>query len=313
MTDAGNAIQIDIQSAPISAFEQAQGAIRFNLGYISGEFSKNITSADLFVRIWFQRGLDMEWENVQFKLNNGRKIFRQKLPAGLTVTTFYAQLYGWVAPEESDPDLVAEFELTDFELSIKEIQVGKFAGEPLGLDTTIEPPPPPVIIPFEMELDVIADVQATQARAIFYTSHEATTRVIYGLSPLGMTSEVNDLTFTQFHDIILPNLEVAQLYYAQFFSISKLTGQEIFSDVKSFFTAPELTITSFLGNPDVDLIIKTKRELEVINRIGGVDNLLTTIPDAEDDVSLHSNFTVHPKVELGVTNLIGNNFDTLVL
>jgi hypothetical protein len=312
MTDAGKAIQIDIQSAPISAFEQAQGAIRFNLGYISGEFSKNITIADLFVRIWFQRGLDMEWESVQFKLNNGRKVFRQKLPAGLTVTTFYAQLYGWVAPEENDLDLVAEFELTDFELSIKEIQVGKFAGEPLGLDTTSEPPPPPVIIPFEMELDVIADVQATQARAIFYTSHKGTTRVIYGLSPIGMTSEVNDLTFTQFHDIILPNLEVARLYYAQFFSISELTGEEIYSDVKSFFTSPELTITSFLGNPDVDFIIKAKQELAVMNSIGETDNLLTTDPDAEDDLILNSSFTTHNKIELAVTNLIGNNFDTLV-
>lgn len=312
MNDAGNPIQIDIQSAPISCFEQAQGAIRYNLGYISGEFSKNITADDLYVRIWFQRGLDMEWENVQFRLNSGRKVFRQKLPAGLTVTTFYAQLYGWIAPEESDPDLVAEFELTDFELSVKEIPMGKFAGEPLGLDMSVDPPPPPVIIPFEMYLDIIGEVEATQARAVWFTTHEATTKVIYGLSPVGMTSEVEDLTFTQFHSILIPNLEVNRLYYAQFYSTSKITGEEIFSDVKSFFTGPDLTITCFLENPDVDFAIRTKTELEIANVLGETDNLLTLLPDGEDVFHSATDFSAHVKVEMAVTNIIGNDFDTLV-
>lgn len=312
MNDAGNPIQIDIQSAIISCFEQNQAAIRYNLGYISGEFSKNITSDDLYVKIWYQRGLNMTWQSIQYRLNPGRKVFRQKLPAGLTVATFYVQLYGWIAPEETDPDLVAEFELTDFELSVKEIPIGKFAGEPLGLDTSGEPPPPPVIVPFEMYLDIIGEVQATQARAVWFTTHEATTRVIFGLSPLEMYNVVEDLTFTQYHSIIMSGLEVNRLYYAQFYSTSKITGQTIYSDVKTFFTGPELTITCFLENPDVDFAIRTKQELEIANILGDTDHLLTLLPDAEDDVILNADFAVKTKVELAITNIIGNDFDTIV-
>jgi|GEM_PF-1730321 len=312
MTDAGNGIQIDIQSAPISVFEQSNAAIRYNLGYISGEFSKNLTTQDLFVRIWFKRGIDMQWENIQFKLNKGRKTFRQKLPAGLTVIIFYAQLYGWISPDLESGSIDADFELTDFELSIKEIPIGKFGGEPLGLDTGEEPPPPPPISPFEMYLDIVGDVQATSARAVWYTTHEATTRVIYGLSPLSMTQEVSDPTFTQFHSIILPNLQINRLYYAQFFSISKITGEEINSNIKSFFTGPELTITNILNNPIVEFITKMKQELEMVNALGETDDLLTLEPDAEDGYYTDTIFTTHNKTEMEIGNLIGNDFDTLV-
>ena len=312
MNDAGNPIQVDIQSAIISCFEQAQGAIRYNLGYISGEFSKNITADDLYVKIWFQRGLNMAWQSIQYRLNPGRKIFRQKLPAGLTVASFYVQLYGWIAAEEGDPDLTAEFELTDFELSVKEIPMGKFAGEPLGLDTSSEPPPPPVVEPFEMHLDIIGEVQATQARAVWFTTHDATTKVIYGLSPLEMYNEVEDLTFTPYHSIIMTGLEVNRLYYAQFYSTSKITGETIYSDVKTFYTGPELTITCFLENPDVDFEAKIKQEFEIANILGETEHLLTLLPDAEDGTILNVDFSILTKVELAVTNIIGNDFDTLV-
>jgi len=312
MTDAGHGIQIDIQSAVISVFEQSNAAIRYNLGYISGEFNENITSENLYVRIWFQRGINLEWENIQFTLNAGRKSFRQKLPAGLTVAAFYAQLYGWIVPEENKPDLI-EFELIDFELSIKEIQIGKYGGEPLGLATGEEPPPPPPVEEFLMYIDIIGEVEASSARAVWFTTHEATTRVIYGLSPVAMTNEVEDLTFTQFHSIILTDLEVNRLYYAQFFSISKITGEEINSDVKSFFTGPELTITNFLDNPDVDFGIKAKNELEIANILGEADYLLTTEPEGEGEIIfVGGDFSTHTKIELAVTNIIGNDFDTIV-
>ncbi len=312
MTDAGNAIQVDIQSAIISAFEQSNATIRYNLGYISGEFSKNITSENLYVRIWFRRGINLEWENIQFTLNAGRKTFRQKLPAGLTVAEFYAQLYGWVAPTTEEPDLI-EFELVDFELSVKEIPIGKFGGEPLGLNTSVEPPPPPEIEEFEMLLDIIGDVQATQARAVWFTTHEATTKVIYGTSPLSMTQEAEDLTFTQYHSIVLTGLEVNRLYYAQFYSISKITGEEIYSDIKSFFTGPELTITNFLDNTEVGLLTKTKTELDITNVIGEADYLLQINPDGLGELNISDvTLETHTKTHIYMTNIIRNEFDTSV-
>lgn len=131
MNDAGQSILIDIISSPIAVFEQGNGATRYVLGYISGEFSKNLTTEDLYVKIWFKRGVDMTLESVTYKLNNGQKVFRQRVqaspddPQGLTVTTCYVELYGWIT---------SDFELTAFELSIKEISIGKFGGAlPLSL------------------------------------------------------------------------------------------------------------------------------------------------------------------------------------
>lgn len=139
MNDAGHGIQIDIQSAPLSVMEQSKADQRYTLGYISGEFSKNTTIQDLYVKIWFKRGVDLDWESINYRLNPGEKYFRQKIydinktpqQLSLTVTECYVQLYGWIEPNNEDPDLVAEFELTAFELSIKEVTLGKYGGSVL--------------------------------------------------------------------------------------------------------------------------------------------------------------------------------------
>lgn len=310
MNDAGNPIQIDIQSAIISCFEEKQAAIRYNLGYISGVFSKNITADDLYVKIHYQRGINLEWESIQYKLNSGRKTFRQKLPQGLTVAAFYVQLYGWIAPQPDDPNLTAEFELTDFELSVKEIPIGKFGGEPLGVDTTQEPPVPPTIPPFEMYLDVIGDVQATEAKAVWFTTHEATSKVIYGSSPQTMYEEIEDLTFTQLHSIIIGGLGVGKTYYAQFFSTSKITGQTISSDIKSFTTGDEITIFNIIKNPDIEFNTKTINQINIYNMFGDTDMLLTLQPDAEDNPYHSADFELLSKTVINVTNTITNEYDT---
>lgn len=312
MTDAGNAIQIDIQSAEISCFEQANGSIRFNLGYIMGKFSKIITSQDLYVRIWYKRGLDMNWESIQYKLNSGRTVFKQKLPAGLTVAMFYVQLYGWIAPETGNPTSETAFELTDFEISVKNIPVGKFAGEPLGLSGVSEPPPPPQIEPFEMYLDMIGEVQATQARAVWFTTHEATTKVIYGLSPTEMYNIIEDLTFTQYHSIILPNLEVNKLYYAQFYSTSKITGETIYSDVKSFVTGAELVLTDFLDKPATNFTELDIDTVSMHNDFGTTDYLLTLLPDAFGEIINGFSSASLDKNSLTAVNIIGNEYSTSV-
>lgn len=318
MNDAGHAIQIDIQSAPISALEQSNGNVRYVLGYISGEFTKNITTENLYVVIWFKRGLDMEWENIRYKLNRGRKIFRQKIldkrkqpqQLGLIVTEFYVQLYGWIAPNMSDPDLTAEFELTDFELSIKEIPIGKHAGEVLGVDTEPEIPDPPVIPAFLMFLDMVGEVQASSARAVWYTTHPATTRVIYGRDPLAMGSQVQDISFSEFHDILIPGLSVNQLYYAQFFSISQITGEEISSDIKSFFTGEEINIVNILTNPAVEMFILQTRLLELGNTLEETESLLQLIPDGDNEAMfIGGNFTTHSRVDLVASNTISSNYD----
>lgn len=132
MTDAGNSIYIDIQSSEIMALEDVNSAYRFNLGYISGEFSDIYTEGDLYVRVYFKRGVQMKWERVEFKLIRNRKTFRQKLPPGLTVTNFFVQLCGYVVPN-NDAKPYSAFELTDFEISVKKVFVGKHGGEPLSI------------------------------------------------------------------------------------------------------------------------------------------------------------------------------------
>lgn len=319
MNDAGHGIQIDIQTAPISVFEQSNGSIRYVLGYINGEFTKNITIEDLYLKIWFKRGLAMEWENINYKLNSGRKVFRQKIidkrkfpqQVGLIVTEFYVQLYGWVSPSLVDLDLTAEFELTDFELSVKEIPIGKFGGEPLGLVITEEPIDPVVIPDFLMYLDTIGDVTAISARAVWFTTHPATTRVIYGLSPLAMNLQVQDLSFSEFHDIKISSLSIGKTYYAQFFSISKITGEEIYSDIKIFYTGSEVIIDNILPNSDAEFLLLPRQELEVINLIYETEQLLTSEPDGENVPPIfESDFSLHTKTEIEGFNLIENEFNT---
>ena len=135
MVDAGNPIYIDIKSSEVMINENGKSSSRYVLGYISGEFSKNLsfnnpTFDGLFVKIWFKRGADMEWESVLFRLNQRSKIFRQKIPGGLLVATVCIEMYGWVVPDPDDIE-TEEFELTAFKLSVKEMSVGKFGGEPL--------------------------------------------------------------------------------------------------------------------------------------------------------------------------------------
>lgn len=129
MLDDNNPILIDIQSNEINCYEQSSGIIRYNLGYIMGEFAKIRTVGDLFVIIHYKRGLELEWEKISFKLNS-TKSFKHKLPAGLTVVSFYVQILGYIT-KGIEWEEEAEFELTDLEITVKEVPIGKFAGEPL--------------------------------------------------------------------------------------------------------------------------------------------------------------------------------------
>ena len=235
MTDAGQPILIDIQSTEINCFEGTNGSFRYALGYVSGEFSKLLTSADLMLVVHYKRGIKLNWEKIKFKLKNNSKLFRQKLPLGLTVVGFYVQITGYIAPDTGDPNFNTNFELTDFEISVKEIPIGKFAGEPLEIIEEIPQSEP--IVPFEMQLDMIGEVQATQSRAVWWTSHLATTKIIYGTSLSEMVNVIEDLTFIQFHDKIISGLSADTTYYAQFYSTSKITGQTISSNIKSFKTS----------------------------------------------------------------------------
>jgi len=133
MTDAGQPILIDIQSAEINCFEHTNGLFRYALGYVSGEFSKLLTYTDLMLVVHYKRGINLNWEKIQFKLKNNSKLFKQKLPAGLTVVGFYVQITGYITHYPNDLNFNTRFELTDLEISVKEIPVGKFAGEPLQI------------------------------------------------------------------------------------------------------------------------------------------------------------------------------------
>jgi len=102
MVDAGNPIYIDIKSSEVMINENGKSSSRYVLGYISGEFSKNLSFSDLYIQVWFKRGVDMEWESVLFKLNSRSKIFRAKIPAGLLVATVCIEMYGSITPDPDD-------------------------------------------------------------------------------------------------------------------------------------------------------------------------------------------------------------------
>jgi hypothetical protein len=307
MLDAGNPIEIDFCSSEISVFENGRSNSRYTLGYIFGEFEKIDTAGELYISVYFKRNTEMRWESITLQLNSGEKFFSQKLPAGLTVISLYIRLYGWVANE---------FELTNFKISLDEIYLGKFGGEPLLLlDEDVVPTLPedaPDYEPFEIHIPQVGNVTANTATVVWATTHEATSRVIYGLLPETMTDEISDAEFVYYHSLTLIDLQLEEPYYCQVYSTSKDTGEEIYSDVILFFTGKEVTIQNIFGNIDAQFLIRQKHELFVGNTLGITENLLTLDPDGADGVINDAQFSTHTKVELEVSNVIGSEFDCSV-
>lgn len=130
INDNGNKIRILFRSSVYPVYENNTSKERYILGYISGEFEKLITNSDLFIRVYYKRGVALDWEKIEFKLNKGQLIFQQKLPAGLLVSNFYIELDGYIEPiVQSDEQLLSDFILTSLRLSIKRIPIGRYGNE----------------------------------------------------------------------------------------------------------------------------------------------------------------------------------------
>lgn len=304
MLDAGNAIEIDLSSSEYNIFENGRSNFRYILGYISGEFLEIETDENLFVTVYFKRNIDLVWESVTFQLNAGEKIFYQKLPAGLLVTHFYVRLYGWITDG---------FELSSFKVSIKEIPIGKFAGESLVLLDEEQQPEPPSFrddfVPFEIKIPQVGNVAANTATVVWATTHRATGRVVYGLTAETMINEVSSSEFEIYHSLILTNLQLEERYYCQIYSVSELTGGEIHSDVIQFFTGKEVTIQSIFGDIDAQFLLKQKQELFIESILNETEILTTLEPDGDGDVSTDAQFITYTKVEILVENTIGTDYD----
>jgi len=167
---------------------------------------------------------------------------------------------------------------------------------------------PPVVL-FELDIPLVGNVTANTATVVWATTHKATSRIIYGVTPLTMTNEEYSGVFEYYHTLILLGLELEQYYYCQIYSISELTGEEIHSDVILFFTGKEITIQNIFINPQVSLLVKQKQLLTVENILSEFEILNTFDPDGEGLVSNEGILSVHDKVEVLVNNVIGNEFD----
>ncbi len=303
-TDANNHIEVDFQSSVYSIEENLQSNRRLNLGYISGVYDVE-TEDEVYVTIYYKRNNELRWESTTFQLNKEDNRFYQKLPAGLTVIEFYVRIYGWVT----------EFELTSCKVSVKEKLLGKFGGEPLLMLDEEQQPEPPAFrlvdsyIPFEIQIPQVGNVTANTATVVWATTHRATGRVIYGLTPETMTNEVSWDEFIYYHSLLLTSLHLEEPYYCQIFSVSELTGEEIYSDVIMFFTGKEVTVQSLLTSPEFEYFIKQKRELFVENILGTPESLFTFEHDGLGNITDDVQFSTHTKIEMEVTNTMGTDFD----
>lgn len=304
MLDNNNPIEIDIISSEISAFENGRINSRIVLGYIGGEFTKLKTTHNLFVSVYFQRNIDMEWESVSFQLNSGEKYFYQKLPAGLTVISFYVRLYGLISDE---------FELVNLKILIDEIPIGKAGGESLLLldkEGVLENIGEiPQYVKFEIKIPLVGSIMANSAEVVFATTHEATSRVIYGKTPETMTREKFNYEEQNYHTLQLTGLELETPYFCKIFATSAQTGEEISSDILSFTTGKEISIISILPRPIVSSEILQKELLIADNVLTGKEILFTILPDAEHEVINDAEFSTHTRVSLLTGNIINNSFE----
>ncbi len=300
--DVDNHIEVSFDSSVYSIEENLQSNRRLVLGYISGTY--NFESEDqVYTTVYYKRDNELRWESTTFQLDKEDKRFYQKLPPGLTVIEFYVRIYGYAT----------EFELTSCKVSVKEKLLGKFGGEPLLLLDEEQQPAPPSFsvnyIPFEIQIPQVGNVTANTATVVFATTHMATSRIIYGLTPETMTNEVSSDEFEYYHSLVLINLQLEELYYCQIYAVSEITGEEIHSEVLSFFTGKEITIQNIFGDIDAEFSLKQKQELFVENVLSGTERLLTLEPDGIGDVSNDMLFSTHTKVELFANNIIGSDFD----
>lgn len=304
MLDNNNPIEIDIISSEISAFENGRVNSRIVLGYIGGEFSKLETTHNLYVSVYYQRNIEMNWESVTFQLRSGEKYFYQKLPAGLTVISFYVRLHGMISDE---------FELVNLKILIDEIPIGKAGGESLlllDIEGNLENPGViPDYVKFEIKIPQIGDVFANSATVVFATTHAATSRVIFGKTPETMTREVISNEENIYHLLKLMSLELETTYFCQIYATSAQTGEEIHTGILSFMTGKEISIISKLPRPIVYSEILTRRVLNVDNVLDNKEILFTILPDAYDDVSTETVLTTHTRVNLHAENIINNSFE----
>ncbi len=166
------------------------------------------------------------------------------------------------------------------------------------------------IVDFAIEIPLVGNVTANTAIVVWATTHKATSRVIYGITPSTMTNEESSGDFEYYHTIVLTGLELEQYYYCQIYSTSQLTGEIIYSAVILFFTGKEITVQNILANSSVVLSKKQKLLLAVENTLSEVEILNTLDPDGDGSVDMEAaTLSVHTKVELLVENVVGNDFD----
>jgi hypothetical protein len=166
------------------------------------------------------------------------------------------------------------------------------------------------IVDFAIEIPLVGNVTANTAIVVWATTHKATSRVIYGITPSTMTNEESSGDFEYYHTIVLTGLELEQYYYCQIYSTSQLTGEIIYSAVILFFTGKEITVQNILTNSLVVFSKKQKLLLAVENTLSEVEILNTLDPDGDGSVDMEAaTLSVHTKVELLVENVVGNDFD----
>lgn len=311
MVDNGTPIQIEASSSEKSIFEDGRGNYRFLLGTIQGEFSNLSTEEPLYVSVYFKRNVDMEWESITFQLNSGERIFKQQLPAGLLVITFYISLFGWITKD---------FELTDLKIAVKEIPIGKFGGSTNTLTIldkdeekeaiTYIPSDERTFVAFEIKIAQVGDLQANSATVVWATTHKATSKVAFGNDADEMNEEVYSSDHEYYHTVLLEGLDLEQKYYCRIYSVSEDTGEELFSDIMEFTTGKEISFTADNLLSSVSLTSKTTRQLSIGNPFNiPLEKVITIDPDRSNVLENEVLISAHSKVELNAQNLIQNEYD----
>lgn len=125
-------------------------------------------------------------------------------------------------------------------------------------ETPIDP------INFEMHLTAISQIQANSALASWHTTQEATSKVIYGLALDSMTNEIEILDpKTKYHEIVIPNLDIEETYFAQMISSNGTTI--LYSDVYQFTTNDEIIVKLMLEGSSIvsEKVIGVNKNIEV--------------------------------------------------
>lgn len=162
---------------------------------------------------------------------------------------------------------------------------------------------------FELHIPMVGNVTANTAIVVWATTHYASSRVVYGLSPDEMTIQKSSDEKVKYHSLVMDNLELEQLYYCKVFSVNN-EGIEISSDIIAFFTGKEVTIQVMFSNPEL-ISVKRNKTNKVLGNVLTESEILSTLDaDAENDIILINTFKTADTVKLTATNIIGTEIST---